>query len=1096
MSPLPNEYTEVEKPFIDQLVGMKWQYLPGDIEVPDLTERTSFREVLLKKRLREALRRINVDSDGEPWIDDARIDQALGQVERIPGVHLVEVNQAATEVLLRGAVVDADPGDPAGRSRTARFIDFDHPERNDFLVVNQFRVDPAWAVADKDFIIADLVLFVNGIPLVVVECKSPAITDPMDSAIDQLLRYSNQREWYEPDEGAERLFHYNQLLVATWFHEARVGTIGATAEHFLEWKDTSPVPMADVARALGVEKLRSQHTLVAGLLRPEHLLDIVRNFTLFSEATGRKIKIVAHYQQFRAVHEAIRRLRTGRTRAQTGTDERGGIVWHTQGSGKSLTMVFLVRKMRMLPDLRAFKVVVVTDRRDLEKQLSQTAVLTGENVHKARSTDDLKAKLAEQGPGLVFGTIQKVQEREEDAEIIEFAPRGRRADLAVPIAAEAKALRYAPFPTLNTSEKILLLVDEAHRTHSSTLHMNLMEALPNAAKIGFTGTPILMGTAKKTHEIFGSFIDRYTIQQSEADGSTVPILYEGRTAEGGVAGGGTIDELFEDMFRDRTEKEREAIKRRYATAGNVLEAPRLIEAKAADMLRHYVDNVLPNGFKAQVVATSRLAAVRYQGAFTAARDKLLARIAALTPAQLQLTDEALEGKDPDTQFLVRAARRKELIARLEIAAVVSASHNQDPAFNEWSDRAKVESRIERFKKLLTHKDPSKCDPLAMLCVKSMLLTGFDAPLEQVMYVDRFMQGADLLQAIARVNRTATGKTCGLVVDYYGVGRHLHEALAVYTDADVEGAASDITEELPKLRDRHLALLALFRERRIEDIGRVNDCVDLLADTTIRAEFLVRLKLFFTVFELFRTRPEGRRFLRDAKLLGFIAKMAANLYRDEQLSLAGVGQKVRELIDEYIVAKGIDPKVRPTPITAEDFLKAVDRQPSKRAKASEMEHAARYHITIHFNEDPAYYKKLSQRLEEILSKFKDNWDGLIAALKEFTAEVRAGRPADESGLDPRTQAPFLSLLMEEIEAGGAKVSKETLRKLAEMTVELVDHVRQEIRVVDFWRNVQAQNVLRQWIIQQLDQDVLPFERLPDLAGRLVELARALHTRLTA
>lgn len=465
-------------------------------------------------------------------------------------------------------------------------------------------------------------------------------------------------------------------------------------------------------------------------------------------------------------------------------------------------------------------------------------------------------------------------------------------------------------------------------------------------------------------------------------------------------------------------------------------------------------------------------------------------------AQLALTDEALEGRDPEAQFLVRAARRKDLISRLEIAAVISASQNQDPAFNEWSDRAKVESRIERFKKPLVHRDPSKCDPLAILCVKSMLLTGFDAPLEQVMYVDRFMQGADLLQAIARVNRTAAGKTCGLVADYYGVGRHLHDALAVYTDADVEGVATDITEELPKLRDRHAEILALFRERGIADVGLVNDCVDLLADAKFRAEFLVRLKLFLAVFELFRTRPEGRPLLRDVKVLGFIAKMAANLYRDEQLNLAGVGQKVRELIDEYIIAKGVDPKVPPTSITAEDFLKAVDRQPSKRAKASEMEHAARYHITIHFNEDPAYYKKLSERLEEILSKFKDNWDELIAALKEFTSQVRAGRPADESGLDPRTQAPFLSLLIEEVESGGAKVSKDTLRKLAEMTVELVDHVRQEIRVVDFWRNVQAQNVLRQWIIQQLDQDILPFERLPEVAGRLVELARALHTRLTS
>jgi len=243
----------------------------------------------------------------------------------------------------------------------------------------------------------------------------------MEEAINQLMRYANQRDWVEQDEGAERLFHYNQFTVATFGYQGRVGTFTASPEHYLEWKDTSPVAMEEVCRELGVDKLTSQQTLVASMLRPAHLLDIVRNFTLYQQAGGRTIKIVGRYQQFRAVQKAIKRLQQGQNRAQHGeSDQRGGIIWHTQGSGKSLTMVFLVRKLRTLPDLRRFKVVIVTDRTDLEKQLAATATLTDETVRKATSTQRLKDLLGQEGADLVFAMIQKYQEREDVAEVIAF----------------------------------------------------------------------------------------------------------------------------------------------------------------------------------------------------------------------------------------------------------------------------------------------------------------------------------------------------------------------------------------------------------------------------------------------------------------------------------------------------------------------------------------------------------------------------------------------------------------------------------------------------------------------------------------------------
>jgi len=791
MTTAPNEYIRVELPLIQQLKGMGWSHIEGDIDVPYLTERQSFRETLLAERLKQAIHRLNRDDDDQPWLE-GRINRAIGDLERLGTAKLMEANQLTTELLLRGTVVEGDLIMHGGRDQTVCFINFEYPERNDFLVINQFRVDTP---GGRNYIVPDLVLFVNGIPLVVIEAKSPAITDPIFEAITQLRRYANQRDEIEDDEGAERLFHYNQFLIATCYYEARAGTIAASYEHYLEWKDTSPVPMSQVAADLGITQLTSQQILVAGMLRPTHLLDLVRSFTLFDYSGSKTIKLVARYQQFRAVQEAIRRLQNGQTRQHHGeSDQRGGIIWHTQGSGKSLTMVFLARKMRTLPHLRQFKIIVVTDRKDLERQLSQTASLTGETLLKATRTEALRDLLRETIPALVFAMIQKYQQRDEDA--LEEMTRVERAQDRTPQAAEPSAtyrisnlklVETELFPVLNESEDILVLIDEGHRSQSSQLHANLLRALPNCARIAFTGTPILDGDRKRTSEIFGGFIDRYTIQESEADGATVPIFYEGRTAEGEVADGRSLDQLFEDMFQERSPEDLAAIRTKYATESNVLEAPKLITAKADDMLRHYISTVLPNGFKAQVVASSRLATVRYQSAFVAAHQVLIHQLEALDSVLLTLTPDELEQQPENTQFLVRAYPRLDIIRRLEFAAIISGSHNDDPAWARWSDKSRVDGYIDRFKKPLLHTDPTKQDGMAFLIVKSMLLTGFDAPIEQVLYLDRLMQSYELLQAIARVNRTHPGKPCGYVMDYYGVARHLKEALAVYSAEDIQGA---------------------------------------------------------------------------------------------------------------------------------------------------------------------------------------------------------------------------------------------------------------------------------------------------------------------
>lgn len=495
MSGLPNEYTEVEKPFLDQLAGLGWEVLEltgEDPNVPYLAdpERGSLTEVLLKGRLRRALRRVNANEAGTTWLTDALVDEVMGRLERLGGHKLIEANEEAT-ALLRGGMPVRVPGEVRGR--TARFIDFEHPERNDFLAVSQFKVEnPAIAVGERA-IKPDITLFVNGVPVVVIEAKSPGVHEPITNAITQILRYSNQRG--SPGvEGAERLFHYNQLTVVTSFDHARVGSITAGYRYYSPWSDPYPLTKDELAARLG-KPPSAQELLCAGVLGKTALLDIIRHFTLFADQGGRRVKVVPRYQQYRAVHKALERLSRGPTRAEHGEwDERGGVIWHTQGSGKSITMMYLIRKMRSDPDLRAFKVVMVTDRRDLQKQLAETADLTGEPLVVARSIPDLVKALGTEGAGLVFGMIQKFQSGHDEKNAAAQIPKN-----------------------LNASERILVMVDEAHRSHASDLHANLMAALPNCAKIGFTGTPILTGEKKRTAEIFGPFIDAYTIRESQGD---------------------------------------------------------------------------------------------------------------------------------------------------------------------------------------------------------------------------------------------------------------------------------------------------------------------------------------------------------------------------------------------------------------------------------------------------------------------------------------------------------------------------------------------------------------------------------------------------
>ncbi len=427
----------------------------------------------------------------------------------------------------------------------------------------------------------------------------------------------------------------------------------------------------------------------------------------------------------------------------------------------------------------------------------------------------------------------------------------------------------------------------------------------------------------------------------------------------------------------------------------------------------------------------------------------------------------------------------------------SSDHNDPESWWEWTDKAKQEDQVKRFKRLLALERTDRTDPLAILVVNNVLLTGFDAPVEQVLYLDRKIVAHDLMQAIARVNRTCGPKRCGYVVDYIGVARHLREALKEYDGEDIEGTLIDINVELPKLLDRRARAVAIFADRGITDLqGQVDVCVQVLKDLKIRANFINKLRMFYETLNILEHRPEvSGDVFRDAKLLGFINKVASNLYRDPALNLLGVAEKVKALINAHISARGVDPKIPPTSITDEEFEKVLQAQTNSRARAAQMQHAARYHIIGFSQQNPAYARKMSEKLEEILQRFTDDWDAMERELRKFIEELRQGDRNEFPDLDPRAQVPFVGLLLEEYGKGRQLTDAQQSTAIA-TTLDIVERIRQEIRKVGFWKNPAMRELLTRALVRDLDEACLCQPGTArDPAQRLVASAKENHENLT-
>ena len=453
----------VEKPFMALLSKLGWDTLLSVDEtnkfVPNLTLRSNFDEIILEDRLRAKLKEFNY------WLDAEQLEEVIQEIKRV-GLRkgLIKANEDFLS-LVREPPAFRNKKNIPEKSESIKIINFDDTLKNDFLAINQFRVNTPGTL--RDYIVPDIVLFVNGLPLVVIECKYPTAIDveAMEEAITQLKRYSNSREGVREREGNERLFWYNQIMISTTRDEARIGTITSEYDHYLEWKDIYPEELNP--------KFNSQEKLITGALKKDHLLDLLRNFTVFQDTEKGRIKIVGRYHQFRAVNKIVNLLLT-----KEKPEQRSGIIWHTQGSGKSLSMVFLVRKIRRIERTKRLKVVIVTDRTDLQKQLSETAEIA-ETPYIIENTKDLLEELKTDTSNLVMVMAQKFLKRKKNKSTEDELPK------------------YEEFPVLNTSEDILVLVDEAHRTQSETFGDNIAASLPNSSRIAFTGTPLIAKKVKK-----------------------------------------------------------------------------------------------------------------------------------------------------------------------------------------------------------------------------------------------------------------------------------------------------------------------------------------------------------------------------------------------------------------------------------------------------------------------------------------------------------------------------------------------------------------------------------------------------------------------
>ncbi len=1029
----PSELQYVETPLLEQLERLGWSVKALDDaekHLPESSFRTSLREVIIPSKFKNALRRLN------PWLEDDQVDVLCEQMQtyEFPTEKLLDNNISVFDRLMDGlSAYNEETGD----DETVKLIDWDDMEqfdpatsKNEYLAISQYKVR---IPGTEEHIIPDVVLFVNGMPLVVIECKAPDIAEPVAEGIEQLMRYQSRRGSQEL-EGVPELFYFNQFMVSTCFHDARYSTITGQKSHFIEWKDPYPYKLADVGKDAIPS---SQEILVAGMLEPSHLIDIVRNFTVYNETDeGKTIKVVPRYMQYRGTRKIIERIRN---------DKAGGTLWHTQGSGKSLTMMFVIRKMYNSADLNDYKIVLIIDRTDLQKQIFETSRTIKYPVNKAGSIEHLKRLIANDASDVTIAMVHKFGDTSGKTE---------------------------KFPVLNTSDRILVMIDEAHRSEYSELAANMWRSMPKSIKVAFSGTPIT-----KTVETFGGYLDKYTMRQAQEDGVTVEIKYEGRAIDSEITDHDAMNRKFVDIFGYMETEEQEEIMGKY-TARGYLEANEIIWEKAEDMVEHYITTVFQNGFKAQVVGVSKEAAHRYKVAIESILQRRIIELRQDNPHNIDI----------------------DKLEKLKVACIISATANEEPHLKQYGDESKNQKIIDGFKAPFGTIGKEGGDGnYGIIVVTAMLLTGFDAPIEQVMYLDKVIKNHNLLQTIARVNRTCgADKKCGYLVDYVGVTNHLRKALAEYDDSDIDETISSIkdkTQDVAALNDAFNAIVAFIREKvGYTDISNAAPIIEeLVADDELREEFNALFGQLSRMFDRVLPDPAALEYSDDFRLLSFIRESVAKATRDPRLSMKDASKKVRAIIEEYLKVNGVDVEIEPVSLLSDDFLndvKAKDR--SDRAACDRIKYAVRQYINVNTPKDPELFMRLSERLEAILQEFRDNWADLREALEHLREDIVEGRARENTfGYEPEHEMPFFAMLKTELygNVDYSDIPEGSFNALKDLTNDVLQRFKTDAAVTNFWNNESMKNSLRTFIINKLLGPEIK-QRVPDIFNRRKDIAQKL------
>ncbi|MDD1980434.1 type I restriction endonuclease subunit R [Pseudomonas asiatica] len=968
-------------------LGYTHLYGPDIAHDGDNPERESYRDVLLTMRLRAAIARLN------PQVPLAAREDALRQVLELGVPVQLSANRLFHRLLVSGVPVQYQK-DGETRGDFVRLIDWADVQANQWLAVNQFSIQ-----GPKHTRRPDIILFVNGLPLVLLELKNSAdVNADLGKAFNQLQTYKEQI----PD-----VFHYNEILVISDGSEARMGSLSADIERFARWRTID----GKTVDPLG--EFNELETLVRGVLQPAMLLDYLRYFVLF-EDDGRLVKKIAGYHQFHAVRAAIQQVVSA---SRPGGTHKGGVVWHTQGSGKSITMTCFAARVMQEAAMENPTIVVITDRNDLDGQLfgvfSLSQDLLREQPVQVVTRGDLREKLANRpSGGIVFATIQKFMPGEDEDT---FPVLSERSNIVV-VADEAHRTQYGFSASLKVPD---LKVAEANARYQVGYAQHLRDALPNATFVAFTGTPV-SSEDRDTRAVFGDYIHVYDMQQAKEDGATVAIYYESRLAKLSLKDTelAHIDDEVDELAEDEEEDQQSRLKSRWAALEKVVGAEPRIKSVAADLVAHFEERNQAQSGKAMVVAMSREICVH-----------LYNEIIALRPEWHE--------EDPE---------------KGAVKIVMTGSASDKALLRPHIYPNQVKKRLEK-----RFKDPK--DPLQLVIVRDMWLTGFDAPCVHTLYVDKPMKGHNLMQAIARVNRVFKDKQGGLVVDYIGIANELKAALKEYTASKGRGRPTvDAHEAYAVLEEKLDVLRSLLHGFDYSDFltgghkllaGAANHVLGLEDGKKRFADNALAMSKAFTLcctLDEAKAVREEVAFLQAIKVLLTKREISAKKKTDEERELA-----IRQIIGNAVVsgdvvdvfeAVGLDkPNIG---LLDDDFLAEVRNLPEKNLAVELLERLLEGEIKSKFASNLAQEKKFSELLDSVIKRYQNRSietaqviEELIEMAKKFAAASKRG---DVLGLNDDELAFYDALANNE--ASVRELGDEVLAKIAH---ELTDSLRQNVTV---------------------------------------------------